>query len=93
MAKPSRNSVSLVSAMFLLALVEPASWLAIIIPLLQELRPRLPTLVGSVDDLTLRQRWEQLDALSRDSGVEQAFVQCALEDWTRAAPRVAPSAH
>jgi len=40
------------------------------IPFPQELRPQLPTIVGNVDYLTLRQRLEQIDALLRDSGVE-----------------------
>ena len=50
-----------------------------IIPFPQELRPQLPTIVGNVDYLTLRQRLEQIDALLRDGGVERQFVQRALE--------------
>jgi len=56
-----------------------------IIPFPQELRPQLPTIVGNVDYLTLRQRLEQIDTLLRDSGVERDFVQRALAGWTRAA--------
>jgi len=56
-----------------------------IIPFPQELRPQLPTIVGNVDYLTLRQRLEQIDTLLRESGVERDFVQRALEGWTRAA--------
>jgi hypothetical protein len=56
-----------------------------IIPFPQELRPRLPTIVGNVDYLTLRERLEQIDALLRQSGGEQDFVQRALAGWTRAA--------
>ena len=56
-----------------------------IIPFPQELRPRLPTIVGNVDYQTLRQRLEQIDSLLRDSGVERDFVQHALAAWTRAA--------
>jgi IS5 family transposase len=56
-----------------------------IIPFPQELRPRLPTIVGNVDYLTLRERLEQIDALLRQSGVERDFVQRALTGWTRAA--------
>ena len=52
-----------------------------IIPFPQELRPRLPTIVGNVDYLTLRQRLEQIDALLRTSGVERDFVQRALARW------------
>src|ERR1035441_3740355 len=58
-----------------------------IIPFPQELRPQLPTIVGNVDYLTLRQRLEQIDALLRDSGVERQFVQRALEGWPAAAAR------
>lgn len=46
-----------------------------------ELRPRLPTIVGNVDYLTLRRRLEQIDELLRSSGVERAFVEQALQDW------------
>ena len=56
-----------------------------IIPFPQELRPCLPTIVGNVDYLTLRQRLEQIDALLRQSGVERDFVQRALAGWRRAA--------
>jgi len=55
-----------------------------IIPFPEELSPRLPTIVGNVDYLTLRQRLEQIDALLRDSGVERDFVQRALARWKRA---------
>jgi hypothetical protein len=58
-----------------------------IIPFPQELRPQLPTIVGNVDYLTLRQRLEQIDALLRASGVEQEFVQRALAGWSPAAAR------
>src|SRR5271169_2162893 len=56
-----------------------------IIPFPEELRPRLPTIVGNVDYLTLRQRLEQIDTLLRDSGAERDFVQRALAVWKRAA--------
>lgn len=55
-----------------------------IIPFPEELRPRLPTIVGNVDYLTLRQRLEQIDALLRQSGVERDFIQRALARWKRA---------
>ena len=58
-----------------------------IIPFPQELRPQLPTIVGNVDYLTLRQRLEQIDTLLRTSGVERAFVQRALAPWRVAAGR------
>ena len=56
-----------------------------IIPFPQELRPRLPTIVGNVDYLTLRQRLEEIDVLLREGGVERDFVQRALAGWKRAA--------
>jgi hypothetical protein len=58
-----------------------------IIPFPQELRPVLPTIVGNVDYLTLRQRLEQIDVLLRDSGVEREFVQRALNQWSPAGSR------
>jgi hypothetical protein len=54
-----------------------------IIPFPQELRPCLPTIVGNVDYLTLRQRLEQIDALLRQ-GVERDFVERSLAIWKRA---------
>jgi len=56
-----------------------------ILPFPQELRPRLPTIVGNVDYLTLRHRLEEIDALLRAGGVERDFVQRALAGWRRAA--------
>ena len=58
-----------------------------IIPFPQELRPALPTIVGNVDYLTLRQRLEQIDALLRDGGVERDFVQRALNQWNQEGAR------
>ena len=58
-----------------------------IIPFPQELRPRLPTIVGNVDYLTLRQRLEQIDAILRDGGVEREFVQRSLNRWQAASSR------
>ncbi len=46
-----------------------------------ELRPRLPTIVGNVDYLTLRQRLEQVDRLLQEGAVEQDFVDKALDGW------------
>jgi hypothetical protein len=62
-----------------------------IIPFPQELRPRLPTIVGNVDYRMLRTRLEQIDALLRESGLETEFVQLALDRWTLASSR-GPSA-
>ena len=55
----------------------------LIIPFPTELRPRLPTIVGNVDYLTLRQRLEQIDSLLHASGVEGDFVEKALGGWPR----------
>jgi len=62
-----------------------------IIPFPAELRPRLPTIVGNVDYLTLRLRLEQIDSLLHDSGLERQFVERALQSWLARAGR-APSA-
>ena len=58
-----------------------------LIPFPQELRPKLPTIVGNVDYHTLRRRLEQIDALLGDSGVERTFVERALQRWAPAADR------
>ena len=63
----------------------------LLIPFPTELRPRLPTIVGNVDYLTLRQGLEQIDELLRISGVEQEFVERALQRWMKAKSRT-PSA-
>ena len=47
----------------------------------QELRPKLPTIVGNVDYLTLQERLQQIDTLLRASGVEEQFVGRALKGW------------
>lgn len=52
-----------------------------IIPFPQELRPRLPTIVGNVDYLSLRQRLEQIDSLLFQAGVEREFVERSLAQW------------
>jgi Transposase DDE domain len=62
-----------------------------IIPFPAELRPRLPTIVGNVDYLTLRQRLEQIDSLLLDSGLQRQFVERALQGWLPAEGRM-PSA-
>ena len=54
---------------------------SLIIPFPAELRPRLPTIVGNVDYLTLRQRLEQIDSLLHASGLERQFVERALHGW------------
>jgi hypothetical protein len=58
-----------------------------IIPFPQEFRPPLPTIVGNVDYLTLRQRLEQIDALLRDGGVEKDFVERSLARWNSSPAR------
>ncbi len=54
------------------------------IPFPQELRPHLPTIVGNVDYLTLRQRLEQIDALLQESGLERRFLERALQPFPAA---------
>jgi len=63
-----------------------------IIPFPEELHPRLPTVVGNIDYLSLRQRLEQIDTLLRQGGVERDFVQRALARWKRARASE-PTAH
>jgi hypothetical protein len=58
-----------------------------LIPFPEELRPKLPTIVGNVDYQTLRQRLDQIDALLREGGVERVFVEQSLEKWVGAADR------
>jgi IS5 family transposase len=58
-----------------------------LIPFPQELRPKLPTIVGNVDYRILRQRLEQIDALLLEGGVEGDFVQRALASWKVAGAR------
>lgn len=58
-----------------------------ILPFPQQLRPRLPTVLGNVDYRTLRQRVEQIDVLLRDSGAERRFVELAMEPWLSKATR------
>jgi hypothetical protein len=52
-----------------------------LIPFPQELRPKLPTIVGNVDYLTLRRRLEQIDGLLEESGLERGFLEQALQRW------------
>ena len=54
-----------------------------ILPFPEELRPRLPTIVGNVDYRILRQQLEQIDSLLRLSGVERAFVERSVEGGTQ----------
>ena len=58
-----------------------------ILPFPQELRPQLPTIVGNVDYLSLRQRLEEIDCLLHESGAETDFVQRALAGWKVAGSR------
>ena len=62
-----------------------------ILPFPEELRPRLPTIVGNVDYRTLRQQLEQIDSLLRLSGVERAFVERSVDGWSKAG-KTPPSA-
>jgi hypothetical protein len=64
---------------------------AMILPFSEELRPRLPTIVGNVDHLTLHRRLTDIDAILRQSGFEKDFIAACLEAWLKKSPR-APSA-
>jgi hypothetical protein len=63
---------------------------SLMIPFPTELRPRLPTIVGNVDYLTLCRRLEQIESLLQASGLEADFVEKALQGWLKpkAAARV-----
>lgn len=61
----------------------------ILIPFPAELRPRLPTIVGNVDYLQLRERLERIDRLLLQSGLETAFVEACLRQWRRPEQRPA----
>jgi hypothetical protein len=58
-----------------------------ILPFPEELRPRLPTIVGNVDYLTLQQRLTDIDAILRQSGLEKDFIAASLEDWLKKSTR------
>ena len=62
-----------------------------ILPFPQELRPRLPTIVGNVDYLTLERRLKQFDELLIQSGLETEFVQRSLDRWMAASGEATPS--
>jgi hypothetical protein len=59
---------------------------SLIIPFPTDLRPRLPTIVGNVDYLTLCQRLQQIESLLQASGLEADFVEQALQDWLKPKP-------
>jgi len=63
---------------------------SLIIPFPTDLRPRLPTIVGNVDYLTLRQRLEQIDSLLQAGGLEADFVETALQVWLKPKPNSRP---
>ena len=63
-----------------------------ILPFPEELRPRLPTIVGNVDYRTLKERLHQIDALLRQSGVERDFIQRSLHRWSKEGQRGASAA-
>ncbi len=90
-ATDRRCSFSWIEPMFLVAYQELvyrlASCPARSFPSLRSFAPRLPTMVGNVDYLTLRQRLEQIEALLRESGVEREFVEQASAVRKAAASR------
>lgn len=56
----------------------------LILPFPEELRPRLPTIVGNVDYRTLEDQLHRIDALLRHSEVERDFLQRSLDRWVGA---------
>ena len=64
---------------------------SLIIPFPTDLRPRLPTIVGNVDYLTLCQRLEQIESLLQASGLESDFVEKALAGLAEAQARLSAS--
>jgi hypothetical protein len=63
-----------------------------IIPFAQELRPLLPTVVGNVDYKTLRQQLDEIDALLRESGLQEQFIGLSVENWFKEATDREPTA-
>jgi hypothetical protein len=63
---------------------------SLMIPFPTDLRPRLPTIVGNVDYLTLCRRLEQIESLLQASGLEADFVEQALQDWLKPKPASRP---
>src|SRR5271169_2048871 len=63
---------------------------SLIIPFPTDLRPRLPTILGNVDYLTLCQRLEQIDSLLQAGGLEADFVEKALQGWLKPKPASRP---
>lgn len=58
-----------------------------ILPFPEELRPRLPIIVGNVDYRTLRLRLERIDSLLQRSGIEDEFVRISVERWRKASKK------
>ena len=54
---------------------------ALLLPIQQLLQPALPTIVGNVDYLRLREQLIRIDQLLKLSGVEEQFVAQSLEAW------------
>ncbi|MBM4029164.1 MAG: transposase [Planctomycetes bacterium] len=55
-----------------------------------ELAPRLPTVEGNVDYLTLRQQLERMDELLAQTGAEGDFVAASLQHWQGRAQQPLP---
>ena len=62
---------------------------SIIIPFPTDLRPALPTIVGNVDYLELRDRLERIDEILLVTGLETLFVEQSLQEWQRPSQRPA----
>ena len=50
-----------------------------LLPEQEELQPPVPTVSGSIDDKTWRQRLERIDEILREARVEEAFIRLALK--------------
>jgi hypothetical protein len=61
---------------------------ATIIPLQSPLPQVLPTIEGNVDYRNLREQFQRIDELLRQSGLEREFIQSDLEQWSHGQKRV-----
>ena len=61
---------------------------ATIIPLQSPLLQALPTIEGNVDYRNLREQFQRIDQLLRQSGLEREFIQSDLDQWSRGHKRV-----
>src|SRR6266496_4176942 len=65
---------------------------ATIIPLQSPLPQVLPTIEGNVDYRNLREQFQRIDQLLRQSGLERDFIQSDLDRWSQGQQRVSARA-